>query len=73
LLHQRFFKRCARSIHEILDLRACLDQLFELVLLLQRLSVPISCFSNADTGLDRFIDSVSDIKLFFQTYSYSGN
>jgi hypothetical protein len=29
--------------------------------------------NNADTGLDRFIDSVSDIKLFFQTYSYSGN
>ena len=25
------------------------------------------------TGLDKFIASVSDIKLFFQTYSYSGN
>ena len=24
-------------------------------------------------GLDRFIDNVTDIKLFFQTYSYSGN
>jgi probable HAF family extracellular repeat protein len=29
--------------------------------------------ANPNTGLDRFIDSVSDIKLFFQTYSYSGN
>jgi probable HAF family extracellular repeat protein len=27
---------------------------------------------NADEGLDRFIDSVSDIKIFFQTYSHSG-
>lgn len=24
-------------------------------------------------GLDTFINSVSDIKLFFQTYAYSGN
>jgi hypothetical protein len=29
--------------------------------------------NNADQGLDTFINSVSDIKLFFQTYSYSGN
>jgi hypothetical protein len=28
--------------------------------------------SNADAGLDGFINSVSDIKLFFQTYSYAG-
>ncbi|MBX3744870.1 MAG: hypothetical protein KF833_06125 [Verrucomicrobiae bacterium] len=27
----------------------------------------------ASEGLDRFIDSVSDIRLFFQTYSYGGN
>ncbi|WP_320040204.1 VCBS repeat-containing protein [uncultured Desulfobacter sp.] len=26
-----------------------------------------------DDGLDTFIDNVSDIKLFFQTYSFSGN
>lgn len=29
--------------------------------------------NNADSGLNAFISSVSDIKLFFQTYSYSGN
>ena len=29
--------------------------------------------ANPATGLDTFINSVSDIKLFFQTYSYSGN
>jgi hypothetical protein len=29
--------------------------------------------ANANQGLDRFIASVTDIKLFFQTYSYSGN
>jgi hypothetical protein len=29
--------------------------------------------NNANTGLDEFIASVSDIKLFFQTYSYAGN
>ncbi len=29
--------------------------------------------ANADAGLDAFIASVEDIKLFFQTYSYSGN
>jgi hypothetical protein len=29
--------------------------------------------SDADDGLERFISSVSDIKLFFQTYSYPGN
>ena len=28
---------------------------------------------NPDQGLDTFINSVSDIKIFFQTYSYSGN
>jgi len=28
--------------------------------------------SNAKRGLDGFINSVSDIKLFFQTYSYAG-
>lgn len=26
-----------------------------------------------DEGLEKFIDSISDIKLFFQTYAYSGN
>ena len=29
--------------------------------------------SNPDQGLDTFINSVSDIKIFFQTYAYSGN
>jgi hypothetical protein len=29
--------------------------------------------ANPEQGLDAFIDSVSDIKIFFQTYSYSGN
>jgi hypothetical protein len=29
--------------------------------------------SNPNAGLDAFIASVSDIKLFFQTYSYAGN
>ena len=29
--------------------------------------------NNPDDGLERFINSVSDIKLFFQTYSYPGN
>ncbi len=29
--------------------------------------------SNGNTGIDSFINSISDIKLFFQTYSYSGN
>ena len=29
--------------------------------------------ANGSTGLDAFINSISDIKLFFQTYSYSGN
>ena len=28
---------------------------------------------NKDVGLNTFINSVSDIKLFFQTYAYSGN
>lgn len=28
---------------------------------------------NPSAGLDKFINSVSDIRLFFQTYSYSGN
>lgn len=26
-----------------------------------------------DVGLDRFVEKVSDVKLFFQTYGYSGN
>ena len=30
-------------------------------------------FADPDAGLDAFINNVSDIKLFFQTYSYSGN
>lgn len=29
--------------------------------------------ANPDAGLDTFIENVSDIKLFFQTYGYSGN
>jgi hypothetical protein len=29
--------------------------------------------ADPDAGLDRFIDDVTDIKLFFQTYAYSGN
>lgn len=29
--------------------------------------------ANPNAGLDVFLNSVSDIKLFFQTYSYSGN
>lgn len=29
--------------------------------------------NNRNDGLDRFIDNVSDIKFFFQTYAYSGN
>jgi hypothetical protein len=29
--------------------------------------------NNADEGLDRFIRSVNDVKLFFHTYSYAGN
>lgn len=29
--------------------------------------------NNSDEGLDRFIRSVHDIKLYFMTYSYSGN
>jgi hypothetical protein len=29
--------------------------------------------ADPEQGLDTFIDSVSDIKIFFQTYSYSGN
>ncbi|MES2923510.1 MAG: LamG-like jellyroll fold domain-containing protein [Verrucomicrobiota bacterium] len=28
---------------------------------------------DSNEGLDKFIDSVSDIKIFFQTYAYSGN
>ena len=32
-----------------------------------------SLLSDEQTGLDRFIQSVSDIKLFFRTYSTSGN
>jgi len=28
---------------------------------------------DADNGLDTFINSVGDIKIFFQTYAYSGN
>jgi hypothetical protein len=29
--------------------------------------------ADGEAGLDAFIDTVTDIKLFFQTYSYSGN
>jgi hypothetical protein len=29
--------------------------------------------ANPNAGLDKFIDEISDIKLLFQTYSYSGN
>ena len=29
--------------------------------------------ANPDEGLNRFVDNVSDIKIFFQTYAYSGN
>jgi hypothetical protein len=29
--------------------------------------------NDPQAGLDAFINSVSDIKLFFQTYAYSGN
>lgn len=29
--------------------------------------------NDPDAGLDKFINSVSDIKIFFQTYSYPGN
>ena len=29
--------------------------------------------NNSDEGLERFIRSVNDIKLYFMTYSYSGN
>ena len=29
--------------------------------------------NNPDEGLERFIRSVTDIKLYFHTYSYSGN
>nr|MBP8259810.1 hypothetical protein [Verrucomicrobiota bacterium] len=29
--------------------------------------------SDPDEGLDRFIDQVTDIKLIFQTYGFSGN
>ncbi|MCI5223256.1 MAG: hypothetical protein D3924_11420, partial [Candidatus Electrothrix sp. AR4] len=32
-----------------------------------------SLLNDQDEGLDNFINSVTDIKLFFQTYSYSGN
>jgi len=26
-----------------------------------------------DVGIDRFVQQVSDVKIFFQTYGYSGN
>jgi hypothetical protein len=32
-----------------------------------------SLLNNEQVGLDRFIQSVSDIKLFLRTYSNSGN
>jgi len=32
-----------------------------------------SLLNNADAGLDTFINTVDDIKIYFQTYSYSGN
>ena len=38
------------------------------------LIIPGATFlADADGGLDLFINSVSDIKLYFQTYSYAGN
>jgi hypothetical protein len=38
------------------------------------LIIPGATFLNdPDVGLDTFLNSVSDIKLYFQTYSYSGN
>lgn len=32
-----------------------------------------SLLNDPDEGLDRFIQTVNDIKIHFQTYSYSGN
>ncbi len=32
-----------------------------------------SLLSEPDAGLDAFLNSVSDVKLYFQTYSYAGN
>jgi hypothetical protein len=38
------------------------------------LVIPGGTFLNdSDEGLERFIRAISDIKLFFQTYSYPGN
>ena len=38
------------------------------------LIIPGATFlSDADAGLDLFINTIQDIKLYFQTYSYSGN
>ena len=30
-------------------------------------------FNDPDEGINRFIETVEDIKIYFQTYSYSGN
>ena len=32
-----------------------------------------SLLANPDAGLDAFLNSVCDIKMYFQTYSYAGN
>ena len=32
-----------------------------------------SLLNDPNDGLDRFIRTVKDVKLYFQTYSYSGN
>ena len=32
----------------------------------------LTLLNNPDDGLDLFLDSVTDIKLFFETYSYAG-
>jgi hypothetical protein len=39
-----------------------------------KLVIPgITLLGDADDGLDKFISSVSDIKLHLNTYSHSGN
>ena len=39
-----------------------------------KLVIPgITLLADPNQGLDRFINSVRDIKLYFVTYSYSGN
>ena len=38
------------------------------------LVIPAATLHNdRDFALERFLDGVTDIKIFFQTYSYSGN